>query len=69
MPANLDRLTRVCCDMRTILRRHGLEQEVTVESREWIAEHDYWDARRVAEEDARRERERTRIAALDKLTL
>ena len=48
----LDRLTRVCCDMRTILRREGLEQELTVESREWITEHDECDRRRIAEEEA-----------------
>jgi len=67
--AKMDRLTRVCCDMRTILRRENLESELTVESREWITEHDEWDARRIAEENARGERARTRLAALDKLTL
>ena len=65
----LDRLTRVNCDMRTVLRRAGLEPELTVESREWIAEHDDWDARRIAEEEASGERERVRQAGLDKLSL
>ena len=65
----INRLTRVCCDMRTVLRRMGLEGELTVESRKWIAEHDDWDRRRVAMEEARGERERVRQRGLDKLTL
>ena len=65
----IDTLTRVCCDMRTVLRREGLEHELTVESRGWIAAHDEWDRRRIAGENERGEREETRSRALDKLTL
>ena len=65
----LDRLTRVSCDMRTILRREGLEQELTVETRTWVEEHDEWDERRIAQEEERGEREKVRLAALDKLSL
>ena len=40
--------TRAACDMRTILRHHGLEMELTVETRQWIKIHDAADARRIA---------------------
>ena len=63
------RATRVACDMRTILRRHNLLQELTEETRKWIAQHDREDAKRIAEEDARGERERTKQRALKKLSL
>ncbi len=65
----IDRLTRVCCDMRTILRRAGLEEELAEETRAWIREHDDWDARRIAKETARNERAAARLAALGKLTM
>jgi hypothetical protein len=61
--------TRAACDMRTILRRHGLENELTIESRNWIKEHDAQDAIRIARETASGSRERTKQIALDKLTL
>ena len=51
-----DKATRAGCDMRTILRRHALENELTVETREWIAQHDKEDARRIAQEIAAGER-------------
>jgi hypothetical protein len=66
---SLNELTRFCCDMRTILRRHGLESELCAESREWIREHDYADAMRIKAEEERGERERMKQAALDKLTM
>lgn len=65
----LDHLTRVCCDMRTVLRRANQERELTAESRKWIAKHDKEDKRRIAREEATGERERVRLAALDKLSL
>jgi len=65
----LDRLTRVSCDMRTIIRRNGLEADLSVEARQWIADHDDWDRRRIAEEAALGEREIAKRKALDKLTL
>ena len=61
--------TRAACDMRTILRRHGLEGELTVETREWIGIHDAQDARRIKIENENGTREKTRNAALDKLNL
>ena len=67
--AELDRLTRVCCDMRTILRREALDKELTTETRSWIAEHDEADRKRIEKENAEGIRERTRLAALDKLSL
>ena len=69
MKVRIDKVTRVCCDMRTILRRKGLEKELTVESRDWIKEHDLWDKERIAEEEACGEREQVRLNALDKLSL
>ncbi len=65
----VDKLTRVACDMRTVLRRAELEQEVTEETRAWIREHDDWDTRRIKQERERIERAATRLAALNKLTL
>jgi len=65
----LDKVTRAACDMRTILRRAGLEKELTNETKQWIAMHDDWDRRRIAEEEARGEREQARQAGLAKLTL
>ncbi len=62
-------LTRVACDMRTILRRAGLEEHLTVETRKWIKVHDDWDRRRTAEERASGERQRVAQQGLDKLTL
>jgi hypothetical protein len=64
-----DNATRAACDMRTILRRRGLEKELTVETRKWIKRHDKEDAERIAQENASGERERVRLAALDKLSL
>jgi hypothetical protein len=32
--------TRAACDMRTILRRAGLEIELTEDTKKWIAAHD-----------------------------
>jgi len=69
----LNELTRVCCDMRTILRQHNLFMELTVETRNWIKQHDEEDRKRI-EADARRlreksEREQARQSAMNKLTL
>ena len=65
----LDRLTRVSCDMRTILRREGLVPDLTQETRTWIKEHDKADAKRVIEEEARGVRQKVKQTALNKLTL
>ncbi len=65
----LNTLTRICCDMRTIIRRHSAERELTVDSREWIAQHDEEDATRIRDENSAGIREKTRQAALDKLSL
>ncbi len=64
-----DQATRAACDMRTILRRHGLEGELCVETRKWIKKHDDADAKRIAEENAAGIRQATRQRGLDKLTL
>jgi hypothetical protein len=65
----LDRLTRVSCDMRTIIRREGLMPELTQEARAWVKEHDKADAKRVIEEEARGVRQKVKQDALAKLTL
>ena len=64
-----DKATRAACDMRTILRRNNLEGELTKETRGWIRQHDAEDAKRIAEENAKGIRQRTKQNALDKLTL
>jgi hypothetical protein len=64
-----DQATRAACDMRTIIRRAGLENELTVETRKWIKKHDAADAKRIAEENAAGIRQRVRQQALDKLSL
>ena len=64
-----DRATRAACDMRTILRRHGLEDELCVETRGWIMEHDRLDAERIEREEADGRRRAMRAQALDKLSL
>lgn len=61
--------TRAACDMRTILRRHGLERDLTVETRQWIKKHDAEDAARIAQENAAGIRQRVKQQALDKLSL
>jgi hypothetical protein len=65
----LNTATRAGCDMRTILRRHNLESELTQDTRAWIAMHDAADARRIEIEKANGVRERTRLQALAKLNL
>jgi len=64
-----DQSTRAACDMRTILRRNGLERELTVETRQWIKKHDAEDAARIVQENAAGIRQRVKQQALDKLTL
>lgn len=66
---NADAATRAACDMRTILRRNGLEKELTKETRKWIKQHDAEDAARIAKENAAGIRQKVRQKALDKLTL
>ena len=61
--------TRAACDMRTILRRHKLEHELTRETITWILKHDQEDTERIAIEKANGSRERSRARALDKLTM
>ena len=67
----LDALTRVSCDLRTIVRRHApqLFNHLTEETLNWIKKHDREDEKRIAEEEARGERERVKRQALKKLTL
>jgi hypothetical protein len=55
--------------MRTIIRRHDLEAELTTETREWIADHDAEDEKRIRQENENGIRERTKQNALNKLTL
>jgi len=64
-----DAATRAACDMRTILRRFNLEKELTVETRKWIKQHDKEDEERIKRENEAGIREKTRLRALDKLTL
>mgnify|MGYP001589901379 CR=1 FL=1 len=66
---NLNQATRAACDLRTILRRGGTEEDLAPETRAWIAQHDDWDRRRIAQEKASGERKKARAAALDKLNL
>ena len=65
----MDGATRAACDMRTILRRHGFEDELAAETRLWIAKHDKRDAERIAKETRTGERATARQAALDKLNM
>lgn len=65
----ISKLTRVCCELSTVLRRGGTEADLTAEARHWIAEHDEEDASRIKAEEARIERERIFRSALSKLTL
>jgi hypothetical protein len=64
-----DKATRAACDMRTIIRRHNLEGELTGETRKWIAKHDAEDAARIKAENAAGIRQAARQRGLDKLTL
>jgi hypothetical protein len=66
---DLNRLTRICCDMRTILRRHNLESELCKESLEWIRQHDEEDAIRIERERKTGKRETAKLRALNKLTM
>lgn len=61
--------TRAACDMRTILRRAGLETLLTVDTRRWIAAHDLEDKLRIREENENGIRDKTRQRALNKLNL
>jgi hypothetical protein len=64
-----DAATRAACDMRTILRRNDLEDDLTQETRYWIRMHDAADAKRIAEETASGLRQSVKQKALDKLSL
>ena len=61
-----DAATRAACDMRTILRRLGKENELTVETRQWIKKHDTADAKRIAGEEASGLRQKVKDTALTK---
>ena len=65
----LHTVTKAACDMRTILRKHHLEDELAPGTRHWIAKHDAWDERRIAEEAASGKRAEAKQKALDKLTV
>ena len=62
-------VTRAACDMRTILRRHKLEDELCEETKEWIAEHDKWDEERTQQEEEKMLKEETKRRALAKLNV
>lgn len=64
-----DAATRAACDLRTILRRGGTEEDLTPETRTWVAQHDIWDARRIILENADGTRQNVKEQALAKLTL
>lgn len=66
---DLNILTRVSCDMRTIIRRHNLQKELTQETIRWIKQHDKEDEKRIREETENGIREKTKREALKKLTL
>ena len=66
---NADAATRAACDMRTILRRHNLEQDLCSETRRWIAKHDKDDKERIAVENANGLRAKAKQRGLNKLTL
>ena len=65
----LTRLTRICCDMRTILRQNKLLQELTGESMQWVVRHDKEDAARIKAEQESGERQRVKDEAMAKLSL
>ena len=69
MRKDLNATTRAACDMRTILRQHKLEGELCTETLLWIKRHDAADAKRIAEEQERGEREKAKRIALNKLTM
>jgi len=64
----LDRATRAACDMRTILRRFGLEKHLAEETLEWIKMHDEQDRKRIALKKEQIWREEQRKLALAALT-
>jgi hypothetical protein len=66
---DVDQATRAACDMRTILRKFGLEHELCLETIEWIRRHDKADAARIEYERKNKVREQTKQRALDKLTM
>lgn len=55
--------------MRTILRRHGLERKLTLETQLWIAQHDEHDEQRIKREKEEGVREQLKQQALDKLNV
>ena len=61
--------TRAACDMRTVLRRNGLEPDLCDETRAWIAQHDAEDALRIEIEAASGYRDAFRKKAIAKLSL
>ncbi len=67
--AEADSSTRAACDMRTIIRRHKLENQLTTETLNWIVKHDAADAERIEKENAAGIRQKVKQQALDKLTL
>jgi hypothetical protein len=67
--AELDRLTRVCCDLRSVLRRGGRESDLTNETRKWIREHDKADRERLDQEGREGKRASLKKKALAKLNI
>ena len=68
MMKRLNWVTRSACDMRTILRRFGLEKHLAEETRDWIKEHDEADQLRIAQKKEKIWREKQRKIALGTLT-
>lgn len=66
--AELDEATRVACNMRKILKRHGLEGELDKEARCWVESHDRIDAQHEKEERERARRRKLKRQAESKLT-
>ena len=64
-----NRATRAACDMRTLIRQLGKEDELTIETRRWIKQHDLEDSRRIKIEEESGIRDKARRSGLDKLTL
>jgi hypothetical protein len=60
--------TRAACNMRNIIRRHNLENELTTETRKWIMKHDEEDAKRIALDKEVEEKLRKKREALSKLS-
>jgi len=50
LKSKFNQVTRVACDLASVLRNGGTEADLSVESKAWIIQHDAADARRAEEE-------------------